>query len=73
MYINLIVEFIVKIVSNITLYNIFKYIGWKFLSDRHKQMYQFRWPFFSKCTPNLEKFKCIINLSNAIEEFAINV
>ena len=72
MYINFIVEFIFIIVSNITLYNIFRYIRPKIWSDWHKKMCQLGWLFFSIWTPNLEKFKCIINLSNAIDEFASN-
>ena len=64
MYINFIVEFIIMIVGNINLYNIFRYIGSKLWSDWHKKMCQFRWPFFSICTR-------IINLHNATDEFAI--
>ena len=45
MYINFIVEFIVTVVSSITLYNIFRYTGSKFWSDWHKKMCQFRIPF----------------------------
>ena len=45
-YINIIVEFIVIIINNITLYNIVRYIGSKFRSDWHKKMCQFRWPLF---------------------------
>ena len=35
-------QFILVIVSNITLHNIFRYTGSKFWSDWHKKMCQFR-------------------------------
>ena len=72
LYIDFIVEFIVVIVSNIILHNIFRYIWSKFRSDRQKKCANLRWPFFSICTPNLEKFKRIFNFSSVIDAFAIN-
>ena len=42
MYINFIVEFVVIIVCNINLYNIFKYNESKFWSNCHKRMSESR-------------------------------
>ena len=73
MYINFRVKFIVIIVSML-LYTFLDIFGmtnifgvtdirkWASLDDH----------FFSVCSPNLEKFKRIFNLSNALDEFAIN-
>ena len=73
MYINFRVKFIVIIVSMLlyTFLDIFRMTNifgvtdirkWASLDDH----------FFSVCSPNLEKFKRIFNLSNALDEFAIN-
>ena len=73
MYINFRVKFIVIIVSML-LYTFLDIFGmtnifgvtdirkWASLDDH----------FFSVCSPNLEKFKRIFNLFNALDEFAIN-
>ena len=72
-YINFIVEFIVIIVTNITLYNIFRYIESSFgVADTRKCANLDVHIEMPICMPNLEKHKCFINLSNAIDQFTIN-
>ena len=72
-YISFIVEFIVITVTNITLCNIFRYIESSFgVGDTRKCANLDEHIEMTICTPKLEKHKCIINLSNAIDQFTIN-
>ena len=70
MYINFVVKFIMLV---ILLYTAFLYtLDRDFGVTNIRKYTNLVGDFFSICTPNLETFKRIINLSNAIDEFSIN-